>query len=104
MGIIKHYTSEEINSLTNKTIPINHYCRLGISFDRQPGPEGKDTYFTENKKDFSFEINDSEITIGRTHIYELTEAIQINNISFLKEGVPETIGVDIIYEDEQGVE
>ena len=107
MALIKHYTKSQIEISNNSTVTIDSPCRLGVSYDRQPGPDGIDTYFTEQQKDFTFLLyqgnNATTVTVGRTHIYELTEPINISKIEF-PEGVPDTIGIDIIYEAEEEVE
>ena len=104
MGLILHYTKDEIED-NNNIISIGSPCRLGISFDRQPNSQtGLDTYFNDSRKDFTFKMytntSTATITVGKTHIYELTQPILINSLVF-ENGVPETIGIDIIYESEE---
>lgn len=105
--VIKHYTQSEILA-ANNIIIINSFCRLGISFNVQPDNQtGLDTYFNAEVKDFIFKIitneGEKEIMVGRTHIYELTEPIYINSLVF-HNGIPSSIGVDIIFENEEEAE
>lgn len=107
MAFIKHYTKSQIEINNNSTVAIGYPCRLGVSYDKQPDSSGYDTYFEEQQKDFTFLLyqgdNATTVTVGRTHIYELTEPINISKIEF-PNGVPDTIGIDIIYEAEEEVE
>lgn len=94
-GIVKQYTAKDLAN--NNTISINGFVKLGVSYSE------KDPWFASGNPrtypDFIFNIDDQIIQVGRSDIYELTQPIQINKISFPNGQYPNSIKIDVLYCD-----
>lgn len=83
---IQHFSPPPSN------ITINSYAKIGISFNEN------DPFFrTQNITQYpqiTFQIDNNDITVGKTNIYELTQPIHIGALYFNNE-IPSSMIVDI---------
>lgn len=96
-GYLNQYNKDTYSQLANKHWD---FATVGITYDE------KDPYFISTSeqyryKVFSFIINDTTIYMGKTDMYEITQPIQITNITF-PEGVPDSIQINLCSYSEEG--
>lgn len=90
IGQLNQYNKNNYTQLEDKNWD---FATLGITYSE------KDPYFNLNSQDykykiFKFIINGNSIYMGKTDMYEITQPININSISF-PEGVPDSIQINL---------
>lgn len=96
-GYLNQYNKDTYSQLEDKHWD---FATIGITYDE------KDPYFNSNSqyyryKIFKFIINNTSFYIGKTDMYEITQPMEITDISF-PEGVPDSIQINICsYSEEE---
>lgn len=92
-GVIQEFKGPFKQELGNTQLSISGNCKIGISI-------GEDDFMSLGNQDFNRSlrvfINDNEVWMGRTYIYETGEQVNKTKIVFPNEAPASTI-VDVVY-------